>query len=34
MRSSMHNLLRRKAVNPCVWSSLDFNICGKMRVKN
>ncbi|PPR98367.1 hypothetical protein GOBAR_AA22302 [Gossypium barbadense] len=31
---SMHNLLRRKVVNPCVWSSLDFNIFGKMGVTN
>ncbi|MBA0634903.1 hypothetical protein Godav_025504 [Gossypium davidsonii] len=30
----MHNLLRKKAVNPHVWSSLDFNIWEKMGVTN
>ncbi|TYI06275.1 hypothetical protein ES332_A10G147200v1 [Gossypium tomentosum] len=34
MQPSMHSFLRRKAVNPSVWSSLDFNICAKMGVAN
>ncbi|MBA0661982.1 hypothetical protein Goklo_006192 [Gossypium klotzschianum] len=34
MRPSMHNLLRKNAINLCVWSNLDFNIFGKMGVTN
>ncbi|MBA0751675.1 hypothetical protein Gogos_000583 [Gossypium gossypioides] len=34
MQPSMQNLLRRKVVNPRIWSSLDSNIYEKIRVTN